>query len=124
MPSVVRKRSYGSVRVFWLDREEAVRRLREAASRLVADRPEVEAVYLFGSLVVGRAVPGSDADLLLILTEAEGRWFERGAFYSPYFQTVGLPVELFCYTDEEVGRTPLAQRALREGLLLARRAGG
>lgn len=31
MPSAVRKRSYGSVRVFWLDREGAIRCLTAAA---------------------------------------------------------------------------------------------
>ncbi|MER3456074.1 MAG: nucleotidyltransferase domain-containing protein [candidate division GAL15 bacterium] len=118
MRSVVRKRSYGCVTVFWLDREEALRRLGEAAVGLLADRPEVRAVYLFGSRAADRAVLGSDADVLLILSHAEGRWFERADPYRRYFQGVGLPLELFCYTVEEAQQTPLARRALRQGLLL------
>lgn len=115
------KRSYGSATVFWLDREEAERRLRQAADRLVAERPEVVAVYLFGSLATGRAVPGSDADVLVIVDRSDERWVDRGVRYVGYFSDVGMPVELFCYTEEEVPRVPLAQRALVEGKLLAGR---
>lgn len=124
MRSVVRKRSYGSVKVFWLDREEARARLAQAARRLVSACPEVDAVYLFGSLATGRAVPGSDADVLVVLTRAEGRWFDRAGRYAPYFEGVGIPVELFCYTKQEVGEVPLARRALAEGVLLASTQGG
>lgn len=121
MRSVVRRRSYGSATVFWLDREEAERRLRHAAARLVAERPEVLAVYLFGSLATGRAVPGSDADVLVVLDRSDERWVDRGVRYADYFRDVGMAVELFCYTEEEVPRVPLAQRALAEGKLLAGR---
>ncbi len=121
MRSVVRKRSYGSVTVYWLDREEAERRLVQAASRLVAERPEVVAVYLFGSLATGRAVPGSDADVLIVLERSDERWLDRSAHYVGYFADVGMPVELFCYTQEELANVPLARRALAEGKLLASR---
>lgn len=125
MRSVVRRRSYGSATVFWLDREEAERRLRQAAVRLVAERPEVQAVYLFGSLAAGRAVPGSDADVLVVVDRSDERWFDRAAHYQPYFAHVGMPVELFCYTAEELPQVPLARQALREGKLLSsRKAGG
>ncbi len=121
MRSVVRKRSYGSVTVYWLDREEAERRLVQAASRLVAERPEVVAVYLFGSLATGRAVPGSDADVLVVLERSDERWLDRSAHYAGYFADVGMPVELFCYTQEELAVVPLARRALAEGKRLAAR---
>jgi predicted nucleotidyltransferase len=120
--SVIRERSFGSVRVFWLDSGEAVERLRAAAERLLADRPEVSRVVLFGSLAEGRAVPGSDADVLLLLERSERpRWFDRPLDYWPAFEGVGLPVELFCYTREEAERVPLARRALERGLVLAER---
>ncbi len=122
MRSVVRRQSYGSATVFWLDREEAERRLVRAAERLLADRPEVVAVYLFGSLATGRAVPGSDADVLVVLGQSGERWLDRSADYVDYFADVGMPVELFCYTQEELPQVPLARRALAEGKLLASRA--
>lgn len=97
MPAVVRKSSYGSVTVFWLDRAEAIRRLTEAARRLVRERPGVRAVYLFGSLAEGRAVPASDADVPVIFQASDCPWPDRPLDFSRYFEAVGLPVDLFCY---------------------------
>lgn len=144
MPFVVEKRSYDSVTVFWLNRQEAVRRLREAAAELVERRPEVESVHLFGSLAEGRALPGSDADVLIVLraastarsepAEAEtaragaagpeartepARWLDRPAAYQPFFEGVGLPVDIVCYTRAEIERHPFARQALARSILLA-----
>jgi predicted nucleotidyltransferase len=117
VPSVIRERSFGSVRVFWLDSGEALERLGRAASRLVAERPEVARVVLFGSLAEGRAVPGSDADVLILLDRSErARWIDRLLDYQPFFEDVELPVEVFCYTREEAERVPLAPHALSRGL--------
>ncbi len=121
MRSVVRTQSYGSVKVFWLDRAEALRRLQEAAEALVAACPDVVAVYAFGSLPEGRAVPGSDADVLLLLQEASRRFIDRPLEFAPYFSGVGMPVELLCYTAEEAARVSFARRALERGTLLAGR---
>lgn len=123
MPSVVRTISYGSVKVFWLDRDEAQRRLREAAARLVAERPEVDAVYLFGSLAEGRAVPGSDADILILLERSEDRWLDRPLAYRPLFDGVDLPVDLFCYTRDEYHTSRFARESRKAALLLAGRTG-
>jgi len=112
----VRKESFGSVTVFWLDRDEVVSRLRECARRLVAARPEVAGVYLFGSLAEGRAVPGSDGDVLVLLASSETRWLDRPLAFSPHFDGCGVGVELFCYTQEEATRVPLARRALERGV--------
>lgn len=122
MGSILQRRSYGSVNVVWLDRLEAARRVREAGRNLVMEHPEVIGVYLFGSLAEGRAVPGSDADILILLGRSECRWIDRPLGFYPYFQNVGIGVDLFCYTVEEVDRTPLARRALKGGILLAGRS--
>ncbi len=118
MPSVVRKESYGSVTVFSLDREEALRRVRAAAERLGRERPEVRFVGLFGSLARGTAVPGSDADVIVVVEKTDQPFLDRPRVYGPYFQGVGLGVDLFCYTPDEIPRTPLARRALREAVAL------
>lgn len=111
-------RSYGSVRVFWLNASEALQRLHTAAARLLRERPDVLEVRLFGSLAEGRAVPGSDADVLVLLRASERRWMDRPLEFAPYFEGVGLPVDLFCYTREEAERTPLARGALQGGVPL------
>ncbi len=124
MPSIVEKRSYGSVEVFWLDSAEAIRRLGEAAQRLVADRQDVVGVYLFGSLAEGRAVPGSDADILILLDHADRRWVDRPLEFAGYFDGLGMPVDLFCYAREEAARNPMARRASEHGTPLVQRPGG
>lgn len=117
MPSVVRKRSYGSVTVYWVDEEalwEAVHRLVESYRQ----RPEVEAVILFGSLARGEFGVGSDVDLLLVLRESSLPFPDRIAAYLPE-GSVPVDVDVFPYTVEEVRRgQPLAQEALRTGRVL------
>jgi len=117
-PSPVREKSCGSVRIFWLERDEVLWRVKEAVRRLLSERPEVKSVYLFGSLAEDRAVPGSDVDLLLILRKSSKPFPERPLEYLSYFDEVGLPCDLFCYTEEEIERTPLAQAVLRRGYRL------
>jgi len=101
MPSVLRKKSYGSVKVFWLDRELALSQAIAAARRLVAERADVQRVGIFGSIATGRAVPGSDLDVLLVLSHSDQRPIDRPAGFLAYFDEVGLPTELFCFTEEE-----------------------
>ena len=119
MPSVVETRSYGSVTVSWLNRAEARRRLDQAARRLVQARPEVLAVHLFGSLAEDRAVPSSDADLLIVLEHSDRRWIDRPLDYDTFFEDCGLPVELFCYTHTELENVALAREARDRGIRLA-----
>jgi predicted nucleotidyltransferase len=96
-------------------------RLREAARDLVEQRPEVAGVILFGSLARGDAAPGSDADLLLILTDSRLPFLERSALYRP--AGVGMSVDVFAYTRVELdamlaaGNAFIGQ-ALREGIAL------
>jgi hypothetical protein len=118
--SIVREESYGSVRIFWLDREAALQQIRTAATRLVQERPEVVAVYLFGSLAKDRATPRSDADLLIVLRYSPiACWFERGCEYGDYFDEVEMPCELFCYTLDELPKVPLARNAMPHAVLIA-----
>ena len=109
------------MRVFWLDRSKAVERLRKVAEELATSHPEIERVILFGSLARGEAVPGSDADLLLILTQSDLPFDERGAYYHP--GDVGIGVDVFAYTCSEVDAmqatsNTLLRQALREGMTL------
>lgn len=117
----MRKESFGSVTTFWLDRDEAIRRVSAAARHLVRARQDVQAVLLFGSLAQGRAVPGSDADVLILLTASGTRWLDRPLEFGSYFDDCGIGVDLFCYTLEEVAETPLARNARAGGILLAGR---
>lgn len=118
--SLVHEESFGSVRVFWLDRAGAVAALREAAGRLLQACPEVERIVLFGSLAEGRAVPGSDADILVI-ADSPGPWLERAQRYRAYLDGCGIGVDVFAYRPDEVERAPVAQAAIARGTVLAGR---
>ncbi len=88
--------------VFWLNLEEVIKRLRRAVTRLAEKHPEILEVWLFGSLARGEAVPGSDADLLIILDKCTLPFLERSSHYQPDFCGVG--VDVFAYTKEELAR--------------------
>ena len=109
-PSAVQRRSCGSVRIAFLDRDRALAELEGAARRLLARDDRVLAVGLFGSLARRQALPGSDADVLIVLKEhSQARWFDRIAEYADAFADTSLPVEPFAYTCAELNRMIVAQ---------------
>lgn len=122
--SVIRKQSFGSVKVFWLDRNLLKSRIRQAASSLSREHEEVVQVVLFGSVASGRAVPSSDADILVVVRDSQTPFLDRAAPYRAYFTDIGVGVDLFVYSEQEVsGRDiPVAATALRTGIELYRAA--
>ena len=118
--SVIQKRSYGSVKVFWLDRDLLMSRITRAARNLGRRHEEVGRVVLFGSLASDRAVPSSDADLLVVVRTCDTPFMDRAALFREYFLDLGVGVDLFVYTEREVaaGNIPIATHALRTGIVL------
>jgi len=101
----VRRKSCGSVRITFLDRDRAVEEVRQAAQALVRRDRNVLAVGLFGSLARGEALPSSDADVLVVLAQhPQSRWFDRIPEYAAHFEATSLPVEVFPFTREELVR--------------------
>lgn len=85
---------------------------------LQAQHPEIERAVLFGSLQRGDAVPGSDADVLLVLRSTDLPFTQRAALYRP--EDVGVPVDLFVYSRAELddmlaNGNRFVSRALAEG---------
>jgi len=118
--SVIQKQSYGSVKVFWLDRSLLMSRITRAARNLTGQHEAVVRVVLFGSVASDRAVPSSDADLLVVVRASDIPFLDRAARFREYFQDLGVGVDLFVYTEREVatGNIPIASRALRTGIVL------
>ncbi len=116
----MRRTSSGSVTISWLDREALLDGIRAAVKHLVAARPEVLTVVLFGSAANGRAVPGSDADLLLVVRECTVRPLDRPLLYGPWFEGLGVGVDLFVSTEQEIASHPprVAEVALATGTTL------
>lgn len=108
MQSVIQKRSYGSVKVFWLDKNLLMKRLQQAARRIRATNANVEKVILFGSLAEDKATAFSDADILIVVKDSMKRFIDRSIDFVPYFQNIGVEVDLFVYTRKEIeGHTAL-----------------
>lgn len=102
MQSAIQKKSYGSVKVFWLDKELVKKRIHKAAKKASSENPGVEEVILFGSLAEDRATAFSDADILIIVKESTKRFIDRPLDFIKYFQHIGIEVDLFVYTRKEI----------------------
>jgi predicted nucleotidyltransferase len=81
-------RSSSSVKIYWLDSQRVMEKLKAVARQMRASYLEIEQVILFGSLARGEGAPVSDADLLVILSWSVQQFLERIPRYLP----VGLPV--------------------------------
>ena len=120
------KKFYGSVQVTWLDRPAVLEATRKAVNELAENQPEIQKVILFGSMARGDAVPGSDVDLLVVVTESDRSFLDRIARYRPSGIPVG--VDVFPYTQQEFDKmleegNGFIRQALAEGMLLFDRAG-
>lgn len=92
------------VKVRFLNREKILSKLTILAKKLLALENNVVEVSLFGSLARGNYAPGSDADVLIILREDSRSFVDRIPEFLTYFSDVGVPVEVFPYTQEELNK--------------------
>jgi predicted nucleotidyltransferase len=90
------------VKIISLNTDDIMRRLKESAHLLRLENHEVTDVYLFGSLATGKAVPGSDADVMIVLRKSDKRIIDRVTDFMDCFCDVGIGVDIFPYTEEEV----------------------
>jgi predicted nucleotidyltransferase len=107
-----------TVSVTWFDSDAVWRAVEAHARTLAGSFPEIEEIRVFGSLVKGTAVPGSDVDLLIVLSASERPFLARIPAYLPGRFPCG--VDVFPYTRAEVTRmasegNTLIAVALREG---------
>jgi predicted nucleotidyltransferase len=115
-----------SVKAFFLNTDEIVRRLRQDGADVVREHAEVRLVHLFGSLARGDAIPGSDADVIIVVDESQTRFIDRPLIFQPYFDGCGVGVDILVYTAHELARmrsegNPFIRRAFNEGFCLASR---
>jgi len=114
------------VRVFRLDADAVMRRLRERARALVDGDPRVAEVRLFGSLARGEARPGSDADLFIVVRDPAAPFAERIACLARWFTGTGIGCDVIAYTESEVAQARARGDAFirtlaRDGISLAGR---
>lgn len=123
MQSMIQKKSYNSVKVFWLNKELLQHRIKEAVKNLVLDYSELRKIILFGSVADKKETPLSDADILIIVDDSTLQFSERALPFRKYFQGIGLGVDIFVYTCKEVEEEhiPLVNSALKRGKVLFER---
>ena len=115
-----------NVRVFRLDREGVLARLRERARTLLERDPAVLEVRLFGSLARGEGRPGSDADLFIVVRDGAQPFLERIPNLARHFSGIGIGCDVIAYTQSEYAaltarRDAFARAVIEEGRTLARR---
>ncbi len=108
-----------SVRVFWLEQDQLIKKIHQAARKIGKNDPNVKKIILFGSLAEKRGTPGSDADILIILKKEETPFIERMGEWLKRF-SLNFPLEVFPYTENEL-HNPIAQSALKNGIILYER---
>lgn len=113
-----------TVRVTYFDKRAVRAAVEHHARELAARYPEIEEIVLFGSLARGTPVPGSDADLLIVLSESDRRFLDRIPAFLP--SRFPVSVDVFPYTRAEVERmlregNAFLRAALRDGEVLFRR---
>lgn len=114
-----------NVRVFRLDQQGVIARLRARARSLVENNPDVLEVRLFGSLARGAAHPGSDADLFIVVRDGARPFLDRIPDLTRHFAGVGIGCDVIAYTDSEraamaAHHDTFSRAVLDEGITLAR----
>lgn len=101
---MLQRGSMSGVKVRFLNREEILNRIVPLAEELLSSRKDVLEINLFGSLAKGNHAPGSDADIFILLKEDPRRFTDRIPEFLDHFSKIGLPVEVFPYTQEEIAK--------------------
>ena len=116
MRSFVREESSHGVRIYWLEQSRVIEEIQKKAVRTGAADQNVLKIVLFGSLAVGRGVPGSDADVLVLLAEDRRRFPDRIPEWLEKLY-IDFPMDVFPYTVNEED-TPMLKEALARGIVL------
>mgnify|MGYP001381084915 CR=1 FL=1 len=119
MGSFVVEESLNSVKAFWLEHEQLVEALYNVAREIGEEDENIVTIILFGSLAERRGVPGSDADILIVLKRDDKPFMDRIAEWSERF-SIDFPVDIFPYTENEL-TNPIVQEAVRRGITLFER---
>jgi predicted nucleotidyltransferase len=96
--------------------------LKAVGREIKVAHPEVKKILLFGSLARNNGVPGSDADLLMILSFSDKPFLERIPEYLP--SKLPVAIDVFPYTQKEINNmlaegNTFIKRAMEEGIELA-----
>ena len=102
----MKKPEYSSL---WKERAKEEKRRRQlalkkarAVAKTLKEKYRADEVILFGSLAEDKATAFSDADILIVVKDSAKRFIDRSVDFAPYFQNIGVEVDLFVYTKKEI----------------------
>jgi predicted nucleotidyltransferase len=96
--------------VKFLDRDQILCELRQAASEAKAAHPEIVRVLLFGSLVQGNWTADSDADLIVVVRREFPDFLNSRAPYQVF--TPAIPTDSLVYSEREFEELSADQESL------------
>jgi predicted nucleotidyltransferase len=105
--------------VFWLEQKRLLEEIYKLAAETGKRDKNILKIILFGSLAEKRAVPGSDADILIILKRDNRPFMERVTKWSEKL-SLDFPIEIFPYTEQELNN-PLVLEAIKNGVIIFER---
>ncbi|KAF5410109.1 MAG: hypothetical protein C5S47_07515 [Candidatus Methanogasteraceae archaeon] len=97
-------RSSDSVKIISLDIGGIIGKLKRSADRAMNMNDDISEIFLFGSLATAEAVPGSDADIMIILKKSDKRILDRVVDFMDFFKDIGVGIDIFPYTIEELNK--------------------
>ena len=95
------EKSWNSVEVRFIDRDQVIRDLRQAVAEARARYPEIVKVFLFGSFVRGNWTADSDADLIVVVRKEFTGILDRGTYQ---IFTPAIPTDSIAYSETEFER--------------------
>ena len=95
------EKSWNSVEVRFIDRDQVIRELRRAVAEAKLRYPEIIKVFLFGSMVQGNWTADSDADLIVVVRKNFSS-FSDSVPYQIYAKSI--PTDSLVYSESDFGR--------------------
>jgi len=114
----MRKKLSVMSRAKFLNKKQVIGEIARLAHKIRLQNNNIRKIVLFGSLVNDTYTALSDADLLVVLKESNQRIVDRIPEMLLAFIDSPVPVDVFPYLEDELEKVPLAQNALRNGLVL------
>jgi nucleotidyltransferase-like protein len=90
--------SWRGAEVRFLDYDQVMRDIRKAVADAKARLPEIDRVFLFGSLVQGTWTAHSDADMIVVVRKALSDFSSRRPYY---IFAPGTATDTFIYSETE-----------------------
>ncbi|MCM8761939.1 MAG: nucleotidyltransferase domain-containing protein [Candidatus Omnitrophica bacterium] len=101
---MLQKKYFSGVKVFSIDKEELLSKLKEITKRIKDEDEEVMDIFLYGSFVKNNYTPLSDIDIAIILSNSDKNFIKRQDDFIDYFSGLEMDVNIVVYTDKEFNK--------------------